>query len=252
MKIRSILWIISKPSLWLQGIEIMKRRLFLNNDNYKREEALEWCKSNAVSEHEAIEKLTKIPEPVDLENLFYDEYQYALAAMDSCPVQMGGPGALNLLYQVTAVYKPFKIIETGVAYGWSTLALLLGCRSYKSKLISIDMPYIGMNNEAYVGVCVPEPLRANWQLIRKADRQGLPNALDIFDHSIDLCHYDSDKSYSGRMWAYPKLWDALKPGGIFISDDIQDNIAFKEFCSRLGRIPIIVISQRKYVGILVK
>ena len=47
---------------------------------------------------------------------------------------------------------------------------------------------------------------------------------------LDLCHYDSDKSYYGRRWAYPKLWEALKTGGIFISDDIQDNWAFKEFC----------------------
>ena len=38
---------------------------------------------------------------------------------------------------------------------------------------------------------------------------------------IDLCHYDSHKDYDARMWAYPRLWAALRSGGIFISDDIR-------------------------------
>ena len=46
--------------------------------------------------------------------------------------------------------------------------------------------------------------------------------------SIDLCHYDSDKSWWGRAYAF-LLWKALKPGGLFISDDIQDNMFFAEF-----------------------
>jgi hypothetical protein len=54
------------------------------------------------------------------------------------------------------------------------------------------------------------------------------------------------------MFAYPLLWDALVPGGIFISDDIQDNIAFKEFSEKIHIRPIIIEHQGKYVGILQK
>ena len=97
MKVNSIFWIASRPSFWLQGIQIIKRRLFLNNDNYRMEIALEWCTSIAVSEPKAIEKLTKTNDPVDLEKLFPDEYRHALVAMDSCPLKMGGPGAHNLI-----------------------------------------------------------------------------------------------------------------------------------------------------------
>mgnify|MGYP000232089255 CR=1 FL=1 len=69
---------------------------------------------------------------------------------------------------------------------------------------------------------------------------------------IDLCHYDSDKSYEGRMWAYPKLWEKLKSGGFFVSDDISDNIAFKEFSEKLNLIPTVIKVRNQYVGVLVK
>ena len=66
---------------------------------------------------------------------------------------------------------------------------------------------------------------------------------------LDLCHYDSDKTYYGRRWAYPKLWKALRPGGIFVSDDIQDNFAFREFVESRSLDYRVVESQGKYVGV---
>ena len=67
-----------------------------------------------------------------------------------------------------------------------------------------------------------------------------------------MCHYDSDKSYDGRMWAYPILWRALRPGGIFISDDISDNLAFRDFAAQISATPTVVKFDNKYVGILLK
>ena len=91
------------------------------------------------------------------------------------------------------------------------------------------MPYPKMDNEDYVGIVIPSFLKEYWHLIRKPDRKGIISGLKMFDQPIDLCHYDSDKSYYGRSYAYPLLWNSLKEGGIFISDDIQDNFAFKDF-----------------------
>jgi len=62
-----------------------------------------------------------------------------------------------------------------------------------------------MNNEEFVGVVVMDSLRRNWELIREPDRNGIKKALNKFGGNIDLCHYDSDKSYYGRMYAYPIL-----------------------------------------------
>ena len=70
------------------------------------------------------------------------------------------------------------------------------------------MPYPGLNNEKYVGCVVHESLKKNWELMRLPDITGIPLALKKFGN-IDLCHYDSDKSYQGRMKSYPILWNAL-------------------------------------------
>lgn len=114
------------------------------------------------------------------------------------------------------------------------------------------MPYPNKNNDKYVGCVVPQKYRSNWKIINKADRDALPKALNVLKE-VDLCHYDSDKSYDGRMWAYPMLWKALRKGGIFISDDIADNVAFRDFANMLKMNPVIVkVGSEKYVGILLK
>ena len=41
-----------------------------------------------------------------------------------------------------------------------------------------------------------------------------------------MVHYDSDKSYEGMKWAYETLFPYVKKGGVFISDDINDNSAY--------------------------
>ena len=169
---------------------------------------------------------------------------------------MGGAGALDLLHGIARGISAKSVIETGVAYGWSSLALLLAIHDQAgASLVSTDMPYVKMNNERWVGCTVPDELRRHWTLIRRADRQGIPKAIRLLPE-IDLCHYDSDKTYQGRMWAYPKLWNHLRPGGVFISDDIGDNLAFKNFSETLGIQPIVALAPKneltRYVGILLK
>ncbi len=108
------------------------------------------------------------------------------------------------------------------------------------------------NNERFVGAVVPERYRHSWHLLRRPDRGGLEQALAEFSDEIDLCHYDSDKSYQGRLYAYPKLWNALRRGGVFISDDIQDNLAFAEFVEARELSFAVTRSGSKYVGIAVR
>jgi hypothetical protein len=113
------------------------------------------------------------------------------------------------------------------------------------------MPYPKLNNDAHVGCIVPDALRSRWTLLRYADREGLPRALRLLG-TLDLCHYDSDKRYRSRMWAYPLLWQALRPGGLLLSDDIGDNIAFRDFCLQVRLDPVVIGIAGKYVGALVK
>jgi hypothetical protein len=54
------------------------------------------------------------------------------------------------------------------------------------------------------------------------------------------------------MWTYPRLWDALRSDGLLISDDIGDNMGFAEFSRSVAVEPVIVYSNDRYIGILVK
>jgi predicted O-methyltransferase YrrM len=164
---------------------------------------------------------------------------------------MGGPGELDLLFSLAEFAEARRVIETGVAYGWSSLALLLSLNSRQGRLVSTDLSYPGLDNDAYVGCAVPSSLRRDWTILHDADRLAVPQAIKLAA-PIDLCHYDSDKSYRGRSWSYRQLWQALKPNGIFISDDIGDNMGFADFSAELGLEPVIVQSGPKYVGILLK
>jgi len=251
-KFKTILWFIKKPQYIAQIRQVLRRK---NNEQKENtlKEATQWCVDNVISQEDALKKLGIEIKFKELQDLFQSEIKYAKEKMDNCPVKMGGEGAISFLYYLTKETKANKIIETGVAYGWSSLAILLAIKNNKeAKLISNDMPYIKMNNDDYVACVIPENLKENWVLQRLPDVKGIPKAIKALDGKIDLCHYDSDKSYTGRIFAYPLLWNALQKNGIFISDDIQDNIAFIEFCEQVNKKPIVIEHLGKYVGLIKK
>jgi len=216
------------------------------------EESQQLCSSVSTNTEEAIKKLTGQTNLTPTNQLFTNHFENAQKIQNKCPVDMGGAGNLDLLYWCAEYLKASKVIETGVAYGWSSMAILLSLVGREnSRLVSTDMPYPDRNNAEYVGCVVPDEIRNDWKIMRGPDRQSLPKSIDMLE-SIDMCHYDSDKSYQGRMWAYPKLWESLRPGGFFISDDIGDNMAFFDFAKKIACKPIIVEKDKKYMGIIVK
>lgn len=169
------------------------------------------------------------------------------------PKRMGGPGDLNLLFDAVRLSGAERVVETGVAYGWSSLAILAALDGRRNAaLVSVDMAYPKYGNEAFVGVVVPDRLRGPWILLRKPDRRGLDRAIARLGGTTDLCHSDSDKSWWGRHYAFPRLYRALKPGGVFISDDIQDNLYFAEFVQAKPCAFAVTEFEGKYVGVLRK
>lgn len=251
-KIKTILWFLKKPVLYSQLLNLAKQRVFPNPKENTRKKATKWCQEACISYDEAILKITGSAITKTVRHLHPVAFEYADRKVEEIPITLGGAGCLDLLYYLSEYTKATKVIETGVAYGWSSLALLLSLiNRTNSKLVSIDMPYPKVNNEGFVGNIVDYKLQENWILLRESDLTGIPKAISNLKE-IDFCHYDSDKTYSGRVWAYPKLWSSLKIGGIFISDDISDNIAFKEFCEDLNIVPLIVAFENKFIGVLEK
>lgn len=254
-KLKTGLWFLQRPTCWVHAVALFFRKFQYDKDSLQlRSEAGAWAAERAVTVDKALSIIGLMDNTDDyicsLPNSLVKEAETLACTSEA---KMGGPGDLGLLYAATYLSKATRIVETGVAYGWSSLAILAALeRQDKARLISVDMPYPKMGNENWVGVVVAERFRKKWHLIREPDRNGLKKALALFDGSIDLCHYDSDKSYQGRQFAYPLLWNALRSGGIFISDDIQDNFAFKEFV-QIKNVPFAVTEfQGKYVGIVSK
>ena len=63
-------------------------------------------------------------------------------------VKMGGASHVHLIYDCVRLTKAEKVIETGVAYGWSSLAILKALNVNKNAMLySVDMPYPRKKNE---------------------------------------------------------------------------------------------------------
>jgi len=221
MKARTFLWYLQRPSFYPYMVEEIARK-FRRPDRRTIEErniATERCKKESMT-------LDKFQIP--------DEYtDYAYKKEDEHKTGLGAGKPFEGLLGSLILSRGFRyVLETGVATGWSSLEVLaaLKAKNLKHHLISTDMPYPTKNFEPFVGCVVPESLRGNWSLIKKPDRNGLFDAFNLHDGDFDLMHYDSDKSYWGRMWAYSLMIRRLSRSGVFVSDDIGDNLAFFEFC----------------------
>jgi len=271
-KVSILDWFLRRPRYYRQFGRVARDALIRrisatareNSEGASRAAAQRWCASRAVDTDEAVRLVTSRSGHQSIRQTHEQVLQTAEKAAQELDARvpalaahsgpLGGAGNVELLYQLAEHLRATRAIETGVAYGWSSLALLLSLANRENgRLVSTDMPYLIPGAERYVGAVVPQQLRAMWTLIDQPDREGLPRALETLPE-FDLCHYDSDKSHSGRLWAYPLLWDGLRPGGVFVSDDIGDNTAFEEFCVAVGREPSVVIypSGEKYTGVIVK
>lgn len=250
-KLSTIAWFAKRPAFYAQMVELAIRKFRADLDgSAMRHDAAEWARQRARPLAEALSIIGLTGEILTIDSTLLAE---AEMREKRARIMMGGAGDLSLLHTATVLSGARLVIETGVAYGWSSLAILSGlARNEGGLLVSVDMPYPKRGNEPFVGLVVPDQLRANWVLIREPDRNGLKKAIAEAGGKVDLVHYDSDKSYYGRRYAYPLMWQALKPGGIFISDDIQDNLFFAEFVKERSMPFAVVESGGKFVGAIRK
>lgn len=242
---------LKRPDLYPElGRKIIKNTFNRGASTKGKESSNQWAASIAISQEEAIENLFGAKSE-KFSSQFPEVYQTALDRQNSCPIKMGGAGALELIYHACEFTQAKNVVETGVAYGWSSLAALMSLQKRNGILYSSDMPYLGQNGDQYVGYVLPEQLKKNWKLYRFADRESLPKIFGEVNE-VDVVHYDSDKAYNGMLWAYGELYKNLREGGVFISDDINDNSAFQDFCSGKNILPTVISFEGKFIGVFVK
>ena len=264
MKLRNYIHFITDVKLWphLMRITIRKIKRIISNDykeyetkiKHSKEISNNWCKEKSINIQALKLKLGIKEDSSPFEVKFKNEILQAEERIKKCPFKMGGAGNLNLIYLLLDHIKAKKIIETGVAYGWSSLTTLIHLNNLSDSMThlwSVDMPYVGMNNKKWVGCAVDEKYKTNWTLFQMADRDGIPKAIKAA-RDYDFAHYDSDKTLEGRKFGYSLLWKHLKKGGILLSDDINDNEGFKIFSESINKSPIIIEDKGKYQGLLIK
>lgn len=149
--------------------------------------------------------------------------------LNNLNIDLGGGGNYPLLYFFIRYSQAKTVVETGVAAGWSSQAILTALKANNSegRLYSSDFPYFRQENpESLSGYIVDNTLRDNWTLLIDGDENNLPKIINEVK-SVDLFHYDSDKSYKGRKFAMDLMQSKFHDNTIVLFDDIQDNAHFK-------------------------
>lgn len=155
--------------------------------------------------------------------------QRGRAQLANASVRYGGGGAYALLYFLVRLRKPAYALETGVAAGWSSTAILQAMEvNGRGHLWSSDAPYRKQAAEKdSIGILVPPALRRRWTLLTDGDVKNLPIILKSLP-TLDFFHYDSDKRYASRQFVWRLVSSKLKSGATVMFDDIQDNWHFRD------------------------
>ncbi|MCB9991005.1 MAG: class I SAM-dependent methyltransferase [Rhodospirillales bacterium] len=245
---------IGRNSLKRHNFSVMAEKALLRfkeKDYQKQSESVRtWCAAHAMSCDDFMRSL-------DLK--LYEETQAAAAEIErhcrlklsTIELDLGGGGNYPLLYFLVRYLQPENVIETGVAAGWSSQAMLtaLAKNDGDGKLYSSDFPYFRYEEpEKLVGFVVDESFKSRWRLFIEGDKFNLP-AIMKETGAVDLFHYDSDKSYSGRRFAYETVRKKLSDRAVVIFDDIQDNFHFRDFVTAQD-VPFCVFEfEGKYIGL---
>ena len=252
--------LLRRPSYWPD----LWRRLKLNAGRaclpapmgQDRKAAERWAASVAIDENGLLARLGLAAAPT-LAERHPDLVAEAADVERTAAERLGGGGSADLIFRLCEALEARTAVETGVAYGWSSLAILASVVPRDGRLWSVDMPHPLLGDHDLTGAVVPNRFHASWTLVREPDHSGLRKVLRRAG-VVDFIHYDSDKSYEGRAASYRRLWPQLREGGVLMSDDVGDNTAFRDFAAEVDHEPLVVHAPgagsagSRYVGLIRK
>jgi len=161
----------------------------------------------------------------------------------------------RLAYALCRGMRPKIVLETGVAYGVSS-AYILKALSVNSDgvLHSIDLPPLAEDQERFVGALIPDDLKDRWCYRRGTSRRVMPGLLAELGQ-IDLFLHDSLHTYWNMRFELETVWPRLKPGGVLLADDVNENRFFAEFVKRRD-ISFCAVAEQEdkesWLGVVVK
>ncbi|QLH09709.1 class I SAM-dependent methyltransferase [Candidatus Nitrosotenuis sp. DW1] len=157
------------------------------------------------------------------------------------------------LYILCKIIRPEKIVETGVAYGLSSMYILQALfENKKGTLYSIDSVFTPWQSKEMIGSAIPSHLRKNWKLILGSSSEKLKETLSALG-PLDIFFHDSLHTYKNMTFEFDTAWPFIIKNGFLISDDISGNNAFHDFYSKIDMEPFVLPQNEKsFLGILKK
>ena len=160
---------------------------------------------------------------------------------------------LRIVGTIVRLTRPAVMVETGVALGFTTATVLQAMAdSGRGHLYSVDLPALQYDPADPVGRAVPTSLADRWTLELGDSRKKL-GPLCARVAPVDVFLHDALHTYSSQLREYRAVWPFIRPGGLVISDDVN-NPAFIEFGHEVGARPHLVTgsSRGDAVGLLRK
>ena len=157
------IWFITRPKYYFILFEIFKNKFFF----LKKENSLNICKKKCISSQNFRKFFFIKLKRFDIYKIIDFKKSYKIIKKNSRMlrdaqnfgnkqitfnkknfVSKSGSSNISMIYEIIRQKKPKNILETGVAYGWSSYAILLGILHNKiGKLISVDLPYPLLNEK---------------------------------------------------------------------------------------------------------
>lgn len=153
----------------------------------------------------------------------------------------------SLLYVLVKSKKPQFAVETGVANGISTNAIMSALEhdNFTGSLHSFDV--LPETKDAYTG-------NGKWSfhlLDKKRTHKKLFAAVGN-SPLVDIWLHDSNHGYRWQKFEYLLALSRLNQNGILISDDIDTSPAWGETIPKYFKESFIIFDSRKFIGIAFK
>jgi predicted O-methyltransferase YrrM len=190
--------------------------------------------------HRRLHGLFELPLPCSAEGEFRSLWSELVREMSSRGVTLGraayggwddaGPALALASYCLARHLQPEHAVETGVARGVTTRFMLEALeRNGEGALFSIDLPpLLATELHEEIAVAVPAEKRSRWTLCRGSSRRLLPRLLERLG-SIELFVHDSLHTERNLRFELDRAWQALRPGGAAVVDDVDFNPGLRSF-----------------------
>ena len=221
-----------KPSRFLVMLNKVLNRLFSYKGTLSKNKNLKWIKDNVSDISTFANNISPSLWEEALKQSEILEHK-ANKTLEKINYHLGGGAAYPLLYFLTRYLRPENVLETGVAAGFSSYAILSALeKNGKGKLFSSDFPYFRIKDpEKYIGIVVEKNLKKNWHLFVEGDENNLSKIFKKVNQ-IDMFSYDSDKTYVGKLKTFKEVYKFLTENSVIILDDIQDDSFFYDFIQK--------------------